>query len=1261
MNENDLARRAFAAWLKEMRLQRGWTQQQAADKAGIARQQWLRLENAESGPRSETLRKIAEAFGEDANAVYARAYQPGVRRDAVDVVSAASAPAESKEILPLAGSRVFDMQRRKERIVQMVEDRGRMVFLTLRDPASGSVERQPFEKASLTRRFQMVGGGTGFLQHDAETTRLCAEAIRLRHAYLFNPAFATETSLIDPLPHQLAAVYGVGDRPGLLTLPRLRFLLADDAGAGKTIMTGLYLREMRLRRLARRILVVAPAGLVGNWEREMRTLFRLRFRIISSDELRSENDLNDPRFDQIIISLDTLRQERILNLFNLSQPYDVAIFDEAHKLSARRNPDLTSYETERYKAAQNIADRCHHLLLLTATPHMGRDDAYWFLWRLLDAQQFATPQAVARAPQEVRRKHLLRRLKEEMVDFNDRPLFPPRVSRTIKYELSEGESALYEAVSSYVEDSYSRTTAGNRTTVGLALTVIQRRLASSTYALLRSLERRQAKFRKFLEALEAEQNDYRAPIMESDAAFLKRIDTEMLSLPHQDVRDVKTGDEETGADGKEEAEIEDERILAATPARSRAELEQDLKALDALVWQARSVFEAGQEVKFEKLYQVIEEHYKTKILIFTEHRDTLEFLRQRLERRGISDIAMIHGGMDYRERERQAEYFRSDDCRYLLATDAAGEGINLQFCWLLINYDIPWNPARLEQRMGRVHRYKQTHNVELFSLVAENTREGKVLSVLMEKLEKIQRSLSSDKVFDVIGEQLSGISLSDLLRRAVLENRADEAVEIVSRELDETLFAERFALNQKKVEVSEVRHQLTALRQGRLAAEERRMMPAYVRTFFDGAVQRLGLRTKEETPGVFHFDFDGARDYGIAGEAVQRALLSYPADLREKLTFARLEALPRGASAPKAVYLHPGEEVFDAVLDSFLARFAADAERGGVFYDPQGEEPFFFALARVAVARPLLDEENELTAESETLAEEIHGVCIPPGGTPRLLPAHELLTFIAAERPDETELAAQLSVAFDRPETDQSIEEFLLVESGLPMEARVRHELEERRGERAAQITMAFNSRAAESVQQASKLREAVLKNIPAAETKLRRLDQEIDRMESDKVMALARLDAELDYLTLAPVTLYARALVLPLPPEVAELRDQRKAERTAMTMARKYEEALGAKVEDVSKEALGYDLRSTRRDGSIRYIEVKGRSGRNMVQMTENEWRQAANHPERYFLYVVFYCDTPAPKLFTVSDPFGRLISQVNGATIRAADIEAAAVTESD
>ncbi len=323
------------------------------------------------------------------------------------------------------GIRVLDKHRGRERLIHSVERLGRVAKIWFKDALTGALEPMTFSLTEIEQRFEVIDRGTTAFRGDSEIVRLLAEGCRLAHAYLFNPAFATETSLIDALPHQLLAVYD-----HLLKQPRLRFLLADDAGAGKTIMAGLYIREMLLRRLVSRVLVVPPAGLVGNWERELRNLFRLQFHILDSTDAQRDNPFRDPRNDLAIVSVDTLWRDRMHKHLSDAPPYDLVIFDEAHKLSARRNADGTIDKSNRYQLAEEIAAQNRHLLLLTATPHMGKDEPYYFLWRLLEPELLAARGAYERMSLARRKAHLLRRMKEDMLGFDYKKIYPPRESKT---------------------------------------------------------------------------------------------------------------------------------------------------------------------------------------------------------------------------------------------------------------------------------------------------------------------------------------------------------------------------------------------------------------------------------------------------------------------------------------------------------------------------------------------------------------------------------------------------------------------------------------------------------------------------------------------------------------------------------------------------------------------------------------------------------------------------------------------------------------
>ena len=581
----------------------------------------------------------------------------------------------------------------------------------------------------------MAAGGsnnTPFLDFDGDPDRLLlyVEGLRLTHGYQFNPAFASEISRIDPLPHQRIAVY-----EHMLRQEPLRFLLADDAGAGKTIMTGLYVREMLMRGRIERILVVPPAGLVGNWERELRTLFRLDFRIVSGSDARSGNPFTGRGSDQVIVSLDTLHANAAFSRLAEpgTAPYDLVIFDEAHKLSAYTSGGRTR-KTRRYKLAEALAGcgvdpdfaglrwSAHHLLFLTATPHMGKDSPYHHLWRLLDHRVFGAEEAWRRFPREDRSRHFIRRTKEEMVDFDGRPIFRDRQCDTFGYDLSEGpdgEQALYDRTTEYLRRSYGRAM-GNRQAVKLAMGVFQRRLASSTWALFTSLERRIGKVETLIADIEAGRIDA-AALVRSQASLDRQFSADYFEK--YDSTDDQSDDERR--EGNEDYE---DAVLGAVVAVTIEELREEIGTLRDLRDRAHHLIDSGRESKFERLRELLEsvEHADDKWLVFSEHRDTADYLVRRLEALGHAGrVATIHGGMAWPEREQAVERFRDPSgARFLVATDAAGEGINLQFCRLMVNYDIPWNPARLEQRMGRIHRYGQKRDVRIFNLVSTDTREG---------------------------------------------------------------------------------------------------------------------------------------------------------------------------------------------------------------------------------------------------------------------------------------------------------------------------------------------------------------------------------------------------------------------------------------------------------------------------------------------------------------------------------------------------------
>ncbi|MDD9873628.1 MAG: helicase-related protein [Deltaproteobacteria bacterium] len=1093
-----------------------------------------------------------------------------------------------------------------------------------------------------------------------------AEAQRLAHGHLFNPAFASEISRIDPLPHQRIAVY-----ERMMLQQPLRFLLADDAGAGKTIMAGLFMREMLSRDRIRRILVAPPAGLVGNWERELRTLFQLPFQIVTGDSIRNGNPFAESGSDLVIVSVDTLAREKAFGrLREAGQPYDLVVFDEAHKLAASRR-GTRMQKTQRYLLAEALAGihspaeedsalgalgwAARHLLLLTATPHMGRDYPYYCLWRLLNPEVFGSEEAFRQFPVESRARYFIRRTKEEMIGLDGQPLYPPRVCGTFSYDLSPGEAgeqALYEATNRYLRNSYDRAQQSNRPAARLAVGVFQRRLASSTWALLRSFERRIEKLQNNIERLQ------------SGAANSRSLEAEQKEIESKFIEDFfethgADDDEREGFGGEAHEEYEI-AVLGATVAVTIEELQREIAELEKLRNWAKALCDLGDESKFNKLQEVLQnsDFAEEKWLIFTEHRDTADYLVRRLEGLGFAgQVAQIHGGMAWPEREEQVEQFRNPQgARYMIATDAAGEGINLQFCRLMANYDLPWNPARLEQRMGRIHRYGQKHTVHIFNLVAGGTREGQVLKSLLEKLEAIRSQLRSDKVFDVIGRLFENISLSDYMTGALTEEGAQKA----RAQIEGKLTAEQMnALKERERSLygkgGEVKASLGAIQRGMAQERYLHLLPGYVRGLVENAAALLGLEIAGDLDGEFAFS---AKRRG-ALDPLQSALQDYSAEEQRRICIRRPEP-----GAP-CIWLHPGEQVFDALCGEVMRRFGREALRGAIFTDPRATAPSLFHLAAATIewnsgeaagaqreliastSRPLARHllalrQNEDGELSECAIEHLlllrPAAHIAPGAIP-------LAARAASLRGRAAEHAAQMISA----RAEERREE---LRAGLP--------------ERMRQVKIGLDHRRAELSRRYGKL----LQSSDRDESEIARTKQQLNALKEERQRALNRLEAEPARVAPGAPRFFVHALVVPGASAEEAAHYDARVEEIAVRIATAWERERGAVVEDVSRPELaraaglrdwpGFDLRSRQpQQPSERLIEVKGRAGEGGVELSENEWSRACNLRGSYWLYVVFDCATPRPRLLRIQDPFRRLLLGASERTRDAVSFSAARLRE--
>ena len=906
---------------------------------------------------------------------------------------------------------------------------------------------------------------------------------------------------------------------------------------------------------------------------------------------------------------------------------------------------------------------------------MGKEHPYFFLWRLLLPDTLSTYDAFVDYPKASRRRHFIRRTKEELVRFDEKPLYPQRNCDTLSYELAQGpgsEQELYDETTDYIANFYNRAQLLNRSAARLAMSVFQRRLASSTYALMRSFERRKEKLEGLIDDVT------------SGRMSAEQMDPQQRRLEGlEDIFETRTFDESgTGEDEGADQEAFEEKALGATAAISLAELKEERLKVAELLDKARRLYEAGEESKFEKLQSVLRdpEFAGEKLIIFTEHRDTADFLIRRLEGLGFTGrIALIHGGMPYQERERQVAFFRKPvaegGANYLVATDAAGEGINLQFCWLMVNYDIPWNPARLEQRMGRIHRYGQRRDpVVIVNLVAGATREGRVMKTLLEKLETIRGQLGSDKVFDVIGRLFQGVSMRDYLAQAAAgdENEAIRRIEgSLTREQVDALEQKERALYG---EGGEVRRALPQLRQEAEQAYYRRLIPGYVRRFVERAAPLLDLRIEGDPEHEFALVATQPR----ALDPLLTALEAYPNNARNRLTVHKPHPGPDTAPPERAghrtqhrrsgvrAWMHPGEPVFDRLANEIILQYRADGLRGAVFVDPYADEPYLFHVALASVEQAAQPEVDRLTAHNARLLDmRLVGLRQNAGGAVEEWPVERLLLLKGA--PDFAPGRERLAVLAGKLVADAEafIRDVVCERLVQAQRRRIVADLPARR----EHISRGYRFQEAELAALRNNLLAAARDGDATARRELEEVKTRQRSLNAVRGRRLAELDAEVDNVRAGEFEFLAHALVVPArDPETVEQFDLQ-VERVAMEVATSFEESRGARVQDVSRPELarraalpdwpGFDILSTDPGNESRNIEVKGRARAGAVEISDNEWAAACNQRNDYWLYVVFDCATPHPRLIRVRDPFGKLLANSrasNSYTVNAESLYAAA-----
>ena len=1133
--------------------------------------------------------------------------------------------------------------------------------LVYRTP-TGTIANQLLYKAS-EGEFEVVEKGRPWsFDADGALFRLVSEAERIRLAHLFDPVLAVHTSDVEPLPHQITAVY-----ESMLPRQPLRFLLADDPGAGKTIMAGLLIRELIARGDLKRCLIVCPGSLAEQWQDELYRRFNLSFDILTNDKLTSaasgnwffETDLVIARLDKL--SRDEALQEK---LKAPDSDWDLIVCDEAHKMSATVFGNETKY-TKRYRLGQLLGTLTRHFLLMTATPHNGKEEDFQQFMALLDSDRFEgrfrDGVHVSDASDMMRRM-----VKENLLKFDGTPLFPERIAHTVPYKLSEAESELYKAVTAYVRDEFNRADAlandKRAGTIGFALTILQRRLASSPEAIHQSLRRRRERLEKRIREIEQKQHGagqsfevaFTVPIMDPDV-----------------VEDLEDGSE------TEIEEAEEDLLDQATAAQSIAELRIEIATLRELEALALRVVRSGTDTKWVELSGLLSQIFsssteqttvserlpprgageipppkpspKQKLVLFTEHRDTLSYLYERVTTLlgRSSAVVMMHGGMPRQDRLDVQESFRHDpDVQVLLATDAAGEGINLQRAHLMVNYDLPWNPNRLEQRFGRIHRIGQTEVCHLWNLVADDTREGDVYRRLLEKLEQARSSLGG-QVFDVLGKlQFEGRALRELLIEAIrYGDRSDvraRLTTVVDNAVDRRqlqLLLEENALVHDTMDVSQVHR----IREEMERADARRLQPHYIESFFREAFARAGGQLREREPRRYEI----TRVPAALRNAKPHVGLRDPVLSRyERVAFAKTLIAPPGEA--RAAFLCPGHPLLDSVIDFTIERNGGLLKRGAILVDEKdvGMKPRVLFYLEHAIQ----DATVTKTGQRRVISKQILFIERDAEGNtthPQYAPYLDYRP-LAEGDPKADSILERPECSWVGRDVEQEVQSYA-VQKVVPSHL---GDVREPRLQLIAKTEAAVKERLTKEINYWDH-RASVLAAQEQAGKANAKLNSGEARKKADNLQArlqkrLADLKLEAQIAPLPPVVLGGVLVVpmgllnamsgMPQSPLNHPIDTQESAAR-ARAIVMEIERNLGFVPVDRELEKLGYDVESrVPGTGKLRFIEVKGRvTGADTVTVTRNEILYSLNKPDDFILAMVEFLDGENHRACYLRQPFQR------------------------
>jgi superfamily II DNA or RNA helicase len=1132
--------------------------------------------------------------------------------------------------------------------------------LTYKDPG-GRVANQLLYRHDEPRIEVVEEGRPWSFDGDGARFRLVSEAHRIRLAHLFDPVLAVHTSMVDPLPHQITAVY-----EAMLPRQPLRFLLADDPGAGKTIMAGLFIRELIARGDLQRCLVVCPGNLVEQWQDELYRKFHLPFEIMTNDKFEAartgnwfiENDLAIARLDKLSRNEDVQAK--------LKAPdcrWDLVVCDEAHKLSATFFGGEVKY-TKRYRLGQLLSGLTRHFLLMTATPHNGKEEDFQLFMALLDGDRFEG--RFRDGVHTVDASDLMRRMvKETLLKFDGTPLFPERIAYTVPYKLSSAEAHLYKEVTDYVREEFNRAEALQNEkragTVGFALTILQRRLASSPEAIFQSLRRRRERLAKRLRELELLQRGAAV----SDLEAIGRV------LDPDDVEDLEDAPE------NEVQEAEEEVLDQATAARTIHELKAEIATLARLESMALSVRRSGEDTKWRELGNLLAEVFtaaglvggvrepvsrydtgrvprptssvRQKLIVFTEHRDTLNYLQDRIATLlGRPEaVVIIHGGMGREERKKAQEAFLHDpEVQVLAATDAAGEGINLQRAHLMVNYDLPWNPNRIEQRFGRIHRIGQTEVCHLWNLLADETREGDVYRTLLEKLEEARQALGG-QVFDVLGKlQFEGKPLRDLLIEAIRYGELPEVRARLTRMVENAVDQRRL---QELIDERALAHdvmdssRVARVREEMERAEARRLQPHYVESFFVEAFQQLGGTIRQREPRRYELTHVPAplrnRDRLIGtGEPV---LPRY-----ERITFEKDLTAPPGQ--PLAAFVCPGHPLLGATLDLTLERHRDLLRRGTVLvddHDPGLEPRMLFYLEHA-----IQDASLTRSGERRTVSKRMLYIELNAAGEVRHLNYAPYLDYRPLGTGDPS-----IEVLLKRPECGWITRELEHQAQAHAIAHVVPEHLDEVRGRRLAWIEKAHaavKDRLTKEINywdhRAEDLKAQEQAGRPNARLNSQEARRRADELQARLERRMAELEREAQVSALPPLVLGGVIVVpsgliatmtgqAPRPPEAPG--DTLASAARARAAVMEVERRLGFEPVDREAEKLGYDVESrVPGTGKLRFIEVKGRvTGAATITVTKNEILYSLNKPEDFILAIVEFLEGGNHRVHYVRRAFQR------------------------